>query len=164
MNFNRIVTKSKKNIKNLLKKSSKLYSCPYVKLNADEENIIIEVEKDKIGPNIAIEIKHRQTGYRIEKEIKSNQVLFSINELLEIGTQGVFDLYIKILGKFSDKKRVLFDSQNRLFKAVSKEKNIILRSYATKFNNLSLKIQKIDFDYTITTLKCYDEDKVILKF
>ncbi len=163
MNFNRIVTKSKKNIKNLLKKSSKLYSCPYVKLNADEENIIIEVEKDKIGPNIAIEIKHRQTGYRIEKEIKSNQVLFSINELLEIGTQGVFDLYIKILGKFSDKKRVLFDSQNRLFKAVSKEKNIILRSYATKFNNLSLKIQKIDFDYTITTLKCYDEDKVLIE-
>ena len=163
MNFNRIVTKSKKNIKNLLKKSSKLYSYPYVKLNADEENIIIEVEKDKIGPNLAIEIKHRQTGYKIEKEINSNQVLFPINELLEIGTKGVFDLYIKILGKFSDKKRVIFDSQNRLFKAVSKEKNIILRSYATKFNNLSLRIQKTDFDYIITTLKCYDEDKVLIE-
>ncbi|SEL22016.1 CDP-glycerol glycerophosphotransferase [Methanobrevibacter gottschalkii] len=163
MNFNRIITKSKTNFKKLLKKSSKLYSYPYVKLSADEENIIIEVEKDKISPNLAIEIKHRQTGYRIEKKINSNQVLFSINELLEIDTKGVFDLYIKILGKFSRKKRVIFNSKNQIFKAVSKEKNIILRSYATKFNNLSLKIQKSDFDYKITTLECYGEDKVLIE-
>lgn len=149
--------------KKFLKKSSKLYSEPYIDITADGDRIIVNVDKEKFGPNLSLEIKHRRTGYRIERPIKSNEIIFSLKELLEIDTVGVFDVYIKVLGVIYHKARVKYSPDNQFFKAVSKEENIVLKGYATKNYNLSLDIQDADFDYNITTLESYEGDKILIK-
>lgn len=167
MNFKSIASKGKDKGKTLakqfIKKSSKLYSQPYIDIRADGDRIIVNVDKEKIGPNLSLEIKHRRTGYRVERPIKSNEVIFSLKELLDIDTIGVFDIYIKVLGKLYHKTRVRFSPDNQFFKAISREKNIVLKGYSTNSYNLSLDIQDVDFDYNITTLEAYQGDKILIK-
>lgn len=144
-------------------KSFSFYSKPYVNMISDGDNIILDFKKDFINPNFFIEIKHRKTGKRLERKIESNQVIFSLNELLEMENKGLFDLYVSIKGKLCHKKRIIYLQKNQFFKAVSKEKNRILKSYSTKHGNLSLKLDEGDFDYNITCLNLNNDNKLVVK-
>jgi len=151
-------------VKSIAKRSiSDSYKIPEIVLKLDGDSVDVEV-LEKTMPNTYIEIKHRITGRRLEYKIENQSVRFTIDEVLEMADYGVFDFYAKTkVNKFQNKMRIRYNNKNQLFKGISKDKNIILRTYSTKQNNISLKVERRDFDHNITELSVYDNNKVLVK-
>ena len=113
-------------------------------------------------PKFFMEIKHRKTGQRLEREIVSEKTIFPVEELLEISTEENFDFYFKIRTKHTNsKKRISGEEDVNNIKIVS-DKNV-LHSYFTVYGNLSLISEECSFDYDISEIEVYDEDKVIIR-
>ena len=156
--------KSRNIAKKFLKKSANKYIKQHIKLVSEGDDIIAYISDRKTNLNSYIEIKHRKTGKRIVKKIKNSQVKFSLKELYEMESSGVFDIYIKIKTKsIQHKRRVAYSYDNQPFKAILKEEMAILITYPTKNNNISLRFDKRDFDYNVTELTVHEEDKVLIK-
>ena len=158
-----IKSKGKKIAKKLLNKYFSYYSVPTVELSLQDGTIIVKTTK-RVMPNSFIEIKHRSSGKRLLRKVKSSKAVFEISELVEMTQSGALDFYFKF--KSNDlfyKKRVKFIPSNQFFKAISREKHLVLNSYKTNFGNLSIKIDDIDFDYNITHLESVDDNNILIK-
>ena len=158
-----IKSKGKNFAKKLLNKYFSYYSQPTIDLSLDGDKIIIKTSQN-VFPYSFIEIKHRSSGKRLVRKVKSSTAIFSISELAEMAQRGALDIYFKF--KFNNlfyKKRIKYLPSNQFFKGVSRDKNIVFRSYKTNFGNLSIKIDDIDFDYNITQLDAIDDNKVLIK-
>ena len=124
-----IKSKGKKIAKKLLNKYFSYYSQPTVELSLQDENLIVKTTK-RVMPNSFIEIKHRASGKRLLRKVKSSTAVFEISELVEMTQTGALDFYFKF--KSNDlfyKKRVKFIPSNQFFKAISREKHLVLNSY-----------------------------------
>ena len=149
--------------KKILKKTINKRIPLKVKLDDDGSNIIVTVLEKSI-PKSFIEIKHRKNGQRLEAKIENSSAKFPISELLEISTFGVFDVYIKVRqNRLVMKKRIKYIPENQFFKTNSKEENRIIKAFATKHNNLSLRIEKRNFDYNITKIESFENDKILIE-
>ena len=158
-----IKSKGKNLAKRLFNKYSSYYSQPTIDLELNGDEIIITTPKRCI-PNSFIEIKHRSSGRRVVRKVKSSTAVFSVSELVDMAQKGALDFYFKIKSSHAFyKKRIFFIPSNQFFKAISLEKNLVLNSYKTNFGNLSIKIDDIDFDYSITDLKVVEENKILIK-
>ena len=158
--------KSKNMAKSIAKKYLKNSAIKYINtkilLSTDGENLIVDLEKDKI-PKKLIEIKHRGSGQRLEGKVENDRVTFPLIDLYEIAKGGTFDFYLKVrTKKFQYKKRIPYTYNNQEFKAILPKENRILRAYSTVNNNISLKLEKRDFDYNIKQIT-KDGDGIIIK-
>lgn len=112
-------------------------------------------------PYFFIEFKHRSSGRFLEKPI-SEAIQFNIDELLNIGDDGYFDVYLKYKhDSFINKKRLSYNSKHQFFKAVSLNKQKVIRSFRTKFNNLSLIVYSEDFDCNLKKLEVKGDELYI---
>jgi CDP-glycerol glycerophosphotransferase len=158
-----IKSKGKSLAKRLLNKHFSYFSRPTVDLKLDGDEIIIKTTK-KVIPNSYIEIKHRYSGRRIIKKIKSSTVSFTISEIVEMTDNGNLDLYLKVKSSsMFFKKRIFFTPSNQFFKAISHDRNLVLSSYKTNYGNLSIRLEDIDFDYSITNLEVTKDNKILIK-
>lgn len=158
-----IKSKGKNLAKKLLMRHFDYYLQPTIDLKVNGDEIIIKTNQ-KVISHSYIEIKHRTSGRRLVSKIKSSIAIFKVSELLEMADKGLLDFYFKIMGKLIFyKKRILFIPTNHLFKAIFYEKNLVLNAYKTNYGNLSVKIEDIDFDYTINELKTVDDNKILIE-
>jgi CDP-glycerol glycerophosphotransferase len=158
-----IKSKGKNLAKKLLNKYSNYYSQPTIELMCEGNEIIIRTT-ERVIPNSYIEIKHRSSGRRLVRKISSSTAVFKVDELVEMAQKGALDFYFKVKSSFMYyKKRIFFTPSNQFFKAISHEKNLVLNSYKTNFGNLSIKIDDIDFDYSISELKAVEGNKIFIK-
>jgi CDP-glycerol glycerophosphotransferase len=158
-----IKSKGKNLAKKLLNKYSNYYSQPTIELKCEGNEIIIRTT-ERVIPNSYIEIKHRSSGRRLVRKISSSTAVFKVDELVEMAQKGALDFYFKVKSSFMYyKKRIFFTPSNQFFKAISHEKNLVLNSYKTNFGNLSIKIDDIDFDYSISELKAVEGNKIFIK-
>ena len=147
---------SKKKKKDEIIKEFENSEAPEILLTSNDDKIIVKILSKKILPNSYIEIKHRSTGKRIEKKINKHVAIFSVKEIVDMGEEEIFDFYIKIKNNKSIlKKRIKYNHNNQFFKVIS-EKNQIITPYSTKYHNISLNIEKKDFDHNIINLSIKD--------
>ena len=91
-------------------------------------------------PNLMI--KNRTTGKRILKEINDYEVELTGNDLLEIGINGIYDIFVQISSLNKDLLfRVNFDQQNNNIMLMDKTNNIIFWAYETLDNYLAFKYE-----------------------
>lgn len=115
------------------------------------ESIDLNVNDDVEGNYF--EIKHRKTGKRLDAPIINGQVTFSLDEIISMENEGIFDAYFKIHDNFNYfKKRISYTSEIQAFKVLSKENGRIFSAYATERNNLSFEAINADFDHNITEI------------
>ena len=158
-----IKSKSKNLAKRFINRYASYYTRPTVDLKLNGDEIIVKTHK-RVIPNSFIEIKHRLSGRRLVSAVKSSTAIFSVSELMDMAQEGTLDLYFKVkMNNIFFKKRIFFTSHNQFFKAVSYEHNLVLNSYKTNYGNLSIKIDDIDFDYSITELKVTEGNKILIK-
>ena len=149
--------------KKILKRSINKRIPLKVKLESDGENIIITT-LDKSIPKSYMELKHRRTGQRLEEKIVNSSVKFPISELLEISTLGIYDVFIKVReNKLNVKRRIKFVPENQFFKVTYKNERRIIKAYATNHNNLSLKVERRNFDYNIKSIESIENERILIK-
>lgn len=158
-----IKTKGKSFAKKLLNRHFSYYSQPTIDLQLNGDEIIVKTT-EKVIPSSYIEIKHRLSGRRLVRKLKSSTAVFNVSELVEMTDKQTLDFYFKVKNDaMYYKKRIFFTPSNQFFKAISHEKNLVLNSYKTNFGNLSIRIEDIDFDYSITELKAIEDNKILIK-
>lgn len=137
-------------------KKSELYSNPLVDLEMDGENLIINCSADEFSSNHSVLIKHRLSQKTIEKEIGDGRITFSFDELLTLGPFGLIDLYFKFK---SDWVRIKKGSKRHINVELN-DRHYSIKSYSTQYGNLSIMVEKIDWDYNITSIDFTDENIV----
>ena len=148
-------------VDNIVKKIGKnlklIVTVPEINLKVKDENIEFKVEK-KSKFNSYIEINSRETGKTIKNKIENGTTSFSIEELLTMADEGIFDFYATYYYENSTKKkRIKYISENQFFKGISKENNLILKSFPTKHKNLSMKTLPRDFNHDISDISLNNE-------
>ncbi|MDO5814324.1 MAG: hypothetical protein Q4Q18_01700, partial [Methanobrevibacter sp.] len=138
-------------------KQSSLSSNPIVVLKMDEGDLIVNCEADNSSSKYFLIVKHRISEKTLEKKVGNGKIKISVDELLSLGSFGVLDLYFKV---GSDLIRIKTGSKKHI-NAEFKDKNCILKSYATQYGNLSITVEKTDFDYKINSLDVSDDSIVI---
>lgn len=138
-------------------KQSSLSSNPIVVLKMDEGDLIVNCETDNSSSKYFLIVKHRISEKTLEKKVGNGKIKISVDELLSLGPFGVLDLYFKV---GSDLIRIKTGSKKHI-NAEFKDKNCILKSYATQYGNLSITVEKTDFDYKINSLDVSDDSIVI---
>ena len=138
-------------------KQSNLYSNPIVDLKIRDGNLIVSCGDDNFSGNDSLMIKHRISERSAEKKIGNGRVSFSLDELLSLGAFGFLDFYFKA---GSDLIRIRKGSKKHI-RAEFDDRNCILKSYSTLYGNLSVIVEKTDFDYNIESLEFKDGDIVM---
>ena len=121
------------------------------------KDLIVNCEADNSSSNYFLIVKHRISEKTLEKKVGNGRIKISVDELLSLGPFGVLDLYFKV---GSDLIRIKTGSKKHI-NAEFKDKNCILKSYATQYGNLSITVEKTDFDYKINSLDVSDDSIVI---
>lgn len=152
MKFRNITQKFKK----LIYKRSNLYSNPIVNLEMEGRNLVLKCKTDKFFRNSSIIIKHRITGNVIKKYVDNGRVIVSLDELLNLGFVGIFDFYFEFE---SELIRIKSDSQKNI-NVEFDDKKCVLKSYTTKFGNLSLNLKRFYFTYVLDSIEAIGDEVI----
>lgn len=154
MNIPRKVNDKIKNIFNSADDFSGNDLNPYILLEIKNNKLIAKVNEDI--NDVSVLIIHRLTRKSIEKDIQSKKAIFSLDEIVQLGSIGFLDLYFK----FSDELVRVKSKDKKQFAHVFKNYHVF-ESHTTRFQNLSLFLHTTDFNYDVTSVNLNDDDIVI---
>lgn len=156
---------SQENHSNLIFRIGKIspkYNITSLKCINDEicvEGELLKIDKNvfnNLKNNFFIEIKHRKSGKYLEQPLTGN-IKFDVSELFDLDDEGYFDIYFKFKqDSFIHKKRCLYQPNHQFFKAISLSNQKIIKSFRTKFNNLSLLVYDENWDSNVHEIKVND--------